>query len=263
VEAHYTYLTPFIESPEWQKFTVASGLGLILVLLGVLLTRRLKSPAGMDSAIIPAKKCTTFGFFDLAIELWIKFQDSILGKENRKYLPFTASVFFFLLFSNLLGLVPGMPAVTTTVWINVGMAIVVFAVFNMEGVKANGLWNYIKHFMGPVWWLIWLIFPLEILSTLLRVLTLNLRLYWNISADHIVLGIFHDLTITNWLPLPVIFYAMGTFVAFMQAFVFSLLSMVYILLATQHEEGHHEEDAAHGHHAGDSHHVEQTGAAAH
>jgi F-type H+-transporting ATPase subunit a len=89
-----------------------------------------------------------------------------------------------------------------------------------------------------VWWLAFLIFPLEILGTFLRILTLNLRLYWNISADHIVLGLFTDLVPVV---VPVIFLALGTFVCFMQAFVPTILTMIYILLATQHEEGeeHH------------------------
>ena len=149
-------------------------------------------------------------------------------------MPFTASLFLFLLAANLLGLVPGMPAITTTVWVNVGMALVVFLYFNYLGIKEHGLLSYLKHFCGPVWLLAWFIFPLEIFSTCLRVLTLNLRLYWNINADHEVLNIF-----TNLIgPFAAPFYVMGVFVCFMQAFIFTTLTMVYILLATQHEEGH-------------------------
>jgi len=232
MSAHFTYLSPLIEDPNTQKLVTALGLSALLIFLGASLTSRLKKTNGIEENIIPAQKFSLFGFFDLIMEAFVAHQDSILGKENRKYLPFTASLFFFVLASNLIGLVPGIPAITTTVWINVGMAILVFVYFNYEGIKAQGLWGYLKHFCGPVWWLAVLILPIEIFSTCLRILTLNLRLYWNISADHVVLETFTDMLGVGAVP----FYLMGTFVSFMQAFIFTTLTMVYILLATQHEE---------------------------
>ena len=165
----------------------------------------------------------------------MKFHDGIMGKCGRRYLPLTFSVFVFIFFSNVVGLIPGVPAVTTSIWINLGMAVVVFVSFNAYGIKENGLWGYLKHFGGPMAILAPVVFPLEVFSTTLRVLTLNLRLYWNITADHLVLEIMTDLT---KLIVPVFFYVMGTFVSFMQAFVFTMLTMIYILLATEHEEGH-------------------------
>ena len=174
--------------------------------------------------------------FDFFMEAFVSYHDSVLGKHNRKHVPFTGSIFFFLLFANLLGLVPGMAAATTTVWVNVAIALTVFCYFNYWGIKEHGFWNYIKHFGGgtPLW-IAWFIFVVEIVSTCMRVLTLNLRLYWNISADHLVLGAFTEMT---KLVIPCAFYALGTFVSFMQAFVFATLTMIYILLATQHEEAH-------------------------
>ena len=113
------------------------------------------------------------------------------------------------------------------------MALVVFLLFNWAGVREQGVLSYLKHFCGPVIFVAPLVFPLEILSTCLRILTLNMRLYWNISADHLVLATFTDLT---KYVVPVAFYAMGAFVCFMQAFVFGTLTMIYILFAVQHEE---------------------------
>ncbi|MBX7138026.1 MAG: F0F1 ATP synthase subunit A [Oligoflexia bacterium] len=231
----FTYLTPVIPDPNWQKFVVGAALCGVLVLTGKLLTVRLATDKGFEGAVIPDKKLTPFGFFDFFIEAFLAHHDSVLGKENRKYVPLTGSLFIFILFANLLGLVPGMPAITTTVWINVGMALLVFIYFNYLGIKEQGLINYLKHFCGPVWWLAFLILPIELLSTCLRILTLNLRLYWNISADHMVLEAFTGMIGIGAVP----FYVMGTFVSFMQAFIFTTLTMVYILLATQHEE--HEE----------------------
>ena len=232
--AHYTYLQHIVENPDWQKFISAIVLGGAMIGIGSVLTKRLATADGVKQSVIPSEKLSVFGFVDFAFEKWVLFQDSILGKEYREHAPFTATLFFFILFANLLGLVPGIPAITTSVWINVGMALVVFWYFNSQGVKAHGVVGYLKHFAGPLWWLAWLIFPLEILSTTLRILTLNLRLYWNINADHIVLGVFTELVPFI---VPVVFFALGTFVAFMQAFVFSLLTMVYIQLASHHEEG--------------------------
>lgn len=233
--AHYNFFQSVSHDENTQKLILAGLIAFALVILGKLLSNRLKTHAMQDSAVIPEEKISIFGFFDFFVESFIKFQDSILGKENRHYATFTGSIFIFLLFCNLMGLVPGMPAVTTTVWINVGLAFCVFVFFNLQGIKENGIGGYLKHFCGPVIWLAPVIFPLEILSTVLRLLTLNLRLYWNITADHTVLGAFTDLTKVL---VPVLFYAMGTFVAFMQSFVFTTLTMIYILLAVQHEESH-------------------------
>jgi F-type H+-transporting ATPase subunit a len=237
--AHYTFLGQIIHGPgegaDWEKFVTAILLSSALVYLGKKASAPVKAQ-GPEALIVPSEKIGLTGFFDFFVEKFVAFQDSILGKENREFLPLTGSVFLFIFAANLLGLVPGVAAVTTTVWVNVGVALVVFTAFNYYGVRANGVGGYFKHLLGPIWWLAPAFFCVELISILLRILTLNLRLYWNISADHILLGIMTDLTKVG---VPVVFYAMGTFVAFMQAFVFTILTMIYILLAVQHEEEHH------------------------
>lgn len=240
MQSHFTYLSYFIESPDWQKFVMALILGGALAWFAKSSSAKLAA-AGAENLIVPAAKPSAFGVFDFFLEAFVAFHDSILGKENRRYVPFCGSLFLFVLLANFLGLVPGMPAITTTVWVNVGLALVVFFVFNAQGVKAHGIKGYLKHFCGPILWLAPLMFPLEIFSTALRILTLNLRLYWNISADHILLGVITDLAPG----VPIIFYVMGTLVCFMQALVFTLLTMIYILIATSHEE---EGADGHGHH---------------
>ncbi|MCI5065195.1 F0F1 ATP synthase subunit A [bacterium] len=251
MEGHYTYFDHIIPqfqdgavvefAADHQKGIAAIVIALVLVVVGKVcvqqrVTASASLPAGDPNAkVIPGKKPSFFGFLDFLMESFVYYHDSVAGKENRKYAPFTASIFFFVFFLNLLGLIPGMPAATTTVWLNVAMALIVFIYFNVEGMKEHGVVNYLKHFAGPLWWLAPLMFCIEIISVCLRVLTLNLRLYWNITADHMVLGIFSDL-----LP-PVLaspFYILGLFVSFMQAFVFATLTMIYIVLATQHEEDH-------------------------
>ncbi|MBN8547688.1 MAG: F0F1 ATP synthase subunit A [Deltaproteobacteria bacterium] len=244
MEAHYNYLQHVIgpsvpHADEWQKFVTAVLLALGLIAISKIATSRLRangavSEVAVKNALVPDAKMNLFGFFDYFIEAFVKFHDSVLGHQGRKYLPFTGTLFIFILASNFIGLIPGVPALTTTVWVNVGLAIVVFIFFNTLGVKEHGVIGYLKHFAQPLF-LAPFLFPLEIFSTVLRVLTLNLRLYWNISADHLVLGIFTGM-LGPILPVPL--YILGTFVCFMQAFIFTTLTMVYILLATQHEEEH-------------------------
>ena len=234
--AHYTYLQSIIPDPNWQKLVLAGALGLSMIVLGKKATAGLKTAEGIDDNIVPARKPTLTGVFDLLVESFIAFHDSTLGKENRRFVPLCGTLFFFILFSNLLGLIPGVPAIATTVWINVALAVVVYISFNFYGIREQGIVSYLKHMAGPMMAVAVLIFPVEVLSHLLRILTLNLRLYWNITADHLVLGVFTDLV---W-GIPILFYAMGTFVAFMQAFVFTILTMIYIQMGVSHEEeGHH------------------------
>lgn len=232
-------------APEIERFAFGVLLAGGLVLLGKALSSKVMLPAGNSMTavgenasavgIIPSKKLSLAGIADAFLELFTKIYDSFLGDPERRHLSFVFSIFVFLLFSNLLGLVPGMPAITNTVWVNVGLALVVFIYFNVQGIKENGLAGYLKHFCGPFWWLAPFFFAIEILSTCLRVLTLNLRLYWNIKADHMVLDVFTDLL---GFGVPVVFYLLGTFVCLMQAFIFTALTMVYILLATQHGDEH-------------------------
>lgn len=240
--AHYTYFNALTHDADVQKTVLALTVASALLLIGGLAASRVRSPEGIKKHIIPSNVSTT-SIFDFIISAFLNYHDSIAGARNRRYASLSATVFLFVLISNLLGLIPGMPAITTSVWVNVGMAIVVFLSFNYYGIRSHGFWRYIKHFAGPdsltgfLRLLSLLIFPLEILSTCLRILTLNLRLYWNITADHVVLGVFTDLT---KYVVPVLFYGLGTFVSFMQAFVFATLTMVYIFLAVDHgEEEHH------------------------
>ena len=240
MENHYTYFHSLgLTDANHQKIATAIAVGMALIFIGAGCAKALsrkRNRLGTQDGVIPDAKITTAGVADFFVESLVAFQDSILGKENRKYLPITATVFLYVFVLNVLGLIPGIPAATTSVWTTVPVALFIFLSFNYYGIKEQGLVHYIKHFAGPVWWLAVLIFPLEVFGTFLRILTLNLRLYWNISADHMVLGTF-----TGLVPylIPVIFYALGTFVCFMQAFVPTVLTMIYIMLATQHEEGEH------------------------
>jgi F-type H+-transporting ATPase subunit a len=234
---HYTYISSVISDPDLQKMATAGVVAAGICGVGLFTGSRFRTSRDVDNAVVPSALVRPANVVEFLIESFVKFHDSVLGKENRRFVTFSASVFFFILTANLVGLIPGMAAATTTVGVTVGLALASFLYFNLQGIREHGIVHYLLHFAGPVWWLAWFIFPLEIFSTLLRILTLNLRLYWNIQADHMVLGILTELLGFGAVPA----YIIGTFVSFMQAFVFTVLTMVYILLATQHGEDDHAE----------------------
>ena len=237
VSAGYSLLQNVTQDVEFQKLIVTAGVLATFFAVIVTAASKIRTVAQRKEYIVP-KKFSVTALFDTGIEMLVGLHDSIAGRQNRKYASLSITMFFSIFLLNIIGLVPGMSSPTTTVSTTVSFALVVFLTFNFYGIREQGLWTYLKHFAGPVWWLAPLLFPLEILSTVLRILTLNLRLYWNITADHIVLGVFTNLT---KYVIPVIFYGLGTFVCFMQAFVFTILTMVDIFLAVDHgaEEEHH------------------------
>ena len=233
MQGHYTFIGELIKSEDLQKFLTAAAIGLSLVAIGVYVHRKLRTPQQRAQHLVP-RRFTLLSFLDFTIESFLRYHDEIVGPEYRKYASFSGSIFIFLLLCNYIGVIPGMAAPTTSVWVNLGVAVVVFIYFNYLGVRHNGLVGYLRHFAGPILPLAVLIFPVEVFSTVLRVFTLNLRLYWNITADHIVMATF-----TGLAPLiGIVAYILAMFVAFMQAFIFTTLTMVYIQLAVQHEEEH-------------------------
>lgn len=185
-----------------------------------------------DGGLVPEAKLTYRNFFDILAEALYKWTASVLGEhEAARYLPIIGSLFLFIFASNILGLIPGFLPPTENLNTTTAIGLFVFVYYNYVGLKANGL-SYLKHFLGPVWWLAPLMLVIELASHLFRPLTLGLRLRGNIMGDHLVLSVFSDLV--PYL-LPVVFYGLGVFVAFIQAFVFCLLTMVYISLATAHD----------------------------
>jgi F-type H+-transporting ATPase subunit a len=165
----------------------------------------------------------------------LKFLDDIIGPRGREFLPLIGTLGFFILFSNLLGLVPGFLPPTDNLNTTVACALVVFIATHYYGFKAHGV-KYIKHFLGPVPLLSPLFFIIEVISHLARVLSLSMRLFGNIMADHMLLS----LTLMAPLILPLFLSPLsmflGVFVSVIQTFIFILLSMIYISLAIEETE---------------------------
>ena len=158
--------------------------------------------------------------------------DEIIGHDGRRFVPFLSAIFLFILVNNLLGLIPGFESPTAVVYVPLGCAVVAFIYYNFHGIREQGPIGYIKHFLGPIWWLSWLMFPLEIISHLARIMSLTVRLYANMFAGDTVTLVFFSLVPIG---IPVIFLFLHLGVSFLQAYIFTLLATIYLSGAVAHE----------------------------
>lgn len=157
--------------------------------------------------------------------------ESIIGHGFESFTGYLTALFLFILVSNLLGLIPGLESPTANVVVPLGFALVTFIYYHFHGIRSNGF-GYIKQFLGPVWWISWLLFPIEIISHLARVLSLTVRLYANMFAGDLLTLVFFSLVPVG---IPLIFLFLHVGVAAIQAYVFMLLAMIYLSLAVAHD----------------------------
>jgi F-type H+-transporting ATPase subunit a len=186
-----------------------------------------------DRGVVPPRKFTFRHMFELLAESLYGFVEGAMGEaQARRFYPLIGALFIFILFANLFALIPGFTAPTDSLKTNVGIAILVFLLTHYYGVKEHGA-AYFKHFLGPVPALIPLMLPIELISHLVRPVSLSLRLMGNMLADHKVVMSFFAL-VPIVVPLP--FMLLGLLVCLIQALVFTTLAMVYISMAMEHEE---------------------------
>ncbi len=223
----------------------------LLGLLTLIASRRLEMvPRGVQN------------FMEIVLEQFLTLIDDVLGHEGRRYFPLLATLGLFIVTSNLMGLVPGLIAPTANLNTTAACALIVFFTYHWIGIRRQGIGAYARHFMGPVVWLAWLMVPIEIVSHLARPLSLSLRLFGNMTGGHILLAVFFFLMgfdgMLGWaltgslggvlLGAPaalimVVFtvgflYPLKILVAFLQAFIFVMLSMLYIAGAIEEAEHH-------------------------
>ncbi len=181
-----------------------------------------------QAAVIPTGRFSVRGVFEVFTEYIGGLSEQVIGHHGRAFAPYFTAIFTYILFNNLIGLIPGMTPATENFNTTFAFGVFSFLAYNFIGLKHGGL-GYLKHFLGPVIWLAPLMLAIELLSHFLRPLTLGLRLANVMTGDHTVLTVFLGLFPVG----PAIpFYAMGLLVSTIQAFVFTLLSMVYVALAT-------------------------------
>jgi F-type H+-transporting ATPase subunit a len=157
--------------------------------------------------------------------------DSIIGHGAQRYVMFTTCVLMFVLTSNLLGMVPGLLAPTSVATVPLGVALLCFFYYHFHGVRENGV-GYLKQFVGPIWWISWMMLPIELISHFARVLSLTVRLYANMFAGEMVTLVFFSLVPIG---IPIVFMGLHLGVALIQAYIFMLLTMIYVSQAVAHD----------------------------
>lgn len=202
-----------------------------LLFCGVIVKKAFSNRA---SRILPTEKASLSNLFEIGVGSILKLMEDIMGDRARQFFPLIGSIFIFIFISNVIGLIPGFVSPTGNINTNFAISLTVFLYYNFIGIKTQGVKSYLHHLMGPIIWLAPLMFVIELIGHLARPMSLAVRLYGNMTGDHMVLQIFSGLTPYV---VPVIFLGLGLFVCFIQAFVFSLLTIIYISLATEVE--HH------------------------
>ncbi len=192
----------------------------VLIILGLIATRGV--------SMIPTKAQNVFEVIISGIE---EFMVTVTGEEGRWLFPLAGTVFLYIAISNLVGLIPGFYPPTASLNTTLSCALTVVIFTHVLGVMYHGP-SYIKHFLGPVWWMVPIIFPIEIIGHLARILSLSFRLFGNMMGHELVLTILFLLAGAFFAPLPIM--ALGIFVALVQAFVFFLLSIMYFAGAMEH-----------------------------
>jgi F-type H+-transporting ATPase subunit a len=158
--------------------------------------------------------------------------DSIIGHGSQRYVLFATCVLLFVLSSNLLGMVPGFIAPTSIATVPLGVALLCWFYYHYHGLREQGLVGYVKQFLGPVWWISPMMLPIEIISHLARILSLTVRLFANMFAGEMVTLVFFSLIPIG---IPLVFMALHLGVAVIQAYIFMLLTMIYVSQAVAHD----------------------------
>ena len=200
------------------EFLVASGLIAFFLLIRFTLSVEKPNPAQQIAEMIHEFTGTN--------------ASQIIGHNYERFQAFTTCVFLFIVINNLLGLIPGIVTPTSAPVVPLGIALCTFFYYHFYGFKEQGFVGYMHHFAGPIWWLWWLLFPIEIVSHCARVMSLTIRLYANMFASDLVTLVFFSLVPIG---VPVIFLGLHAGVSLIQAYVFMLLSMIYLSVAVAHE----------------------------
>jgi F-type H+-transporting ATPase subunit a len=229
MEHHYYFLTEILGAlglghfaHEYQHVVYSWLVMLILVIGALLLGRGLRLLPGRGQNIL-----------EMVVGSLEDFMVEITGPEGRAFFPFIATIFLYILISNLIGLIPGFFSPTANINTTLSLALCTFVLTHAIGIKFHGV-KYIKHFFGPIWVLAPLMFVIEMIGHLARVMSLTVRLFGNIFGKEKVLGILFALAGLYLAPLPILF--LGILVSFIQAVVFMLLSIIYFTGAM--EEAH-------------------------
>jgi len=213
--------------PAYAGHPITNAFAMELILVGLLLVYFIAVRVSLD-----VERPGTFQQIAEISQGFVSDQsESIIGHGYERFVSYVTALGLFILLSNLVGLVPGLKSPTADVVVPLGFALTTFFYYHYQGIRANGF-SYIKQFLGPVWWLSWLLFPIEVISHFARVLSLTVRLYANMFAGDLL-----GLVAFSLIPIgiPILPLGLHFFVAIIQAYVFMLLAMIYLSLAVAHD----------------------------
>ena len=231
-EAAFGQYTPENAIP-W--YTVMFVIACILSVLIILVLRR------KLSAEEPGYGQQTLELSVLAVRDML---EDIVGPHGLKYFPVVMTFAVLILVSNLMGLFPLFVSPTSATSVTFALGLSSFLYYNYIGIKENGIFGHLKHFAGPIWWIAWLIFPIELISNLIRPFSLGIRLFGNMFADEKVMDTIAHLAPPYTYPAPILLMPLSVFVALIQTFVFVLLSQLYL---SEVSHPPHDSHAEHGH----------------
>jgi F-type H+-transporting ATPase subunit a len=239
-----------IPSP-YMLFGNAVVVAILMICLAKAFKRRQAVPSGWGN------------FGEYLVESMINFTTGIIGPGGEKYVPLVGTLFFFILLGNLLGQIPGFHSPTANLSTTLALGLIVFVYVQYVGIRSNGIGGYLKHFAGPMLPIAPLLFPIEVISELVKPFTLAMRLFGNIFGEDTVVVVLATLAVTmmpkplnHILPFQLPILILGLLTAFVQALVFSLLTCIYLSLQSHHDSEHDGQHHAPGHgHSG----IEESG----
>lgn len=215
----------------WAPLVGSLFATLLLVVIGLVFSARVNSLLAANGDLTPEAGFSLRTVVEMVMEFLHGLCRESLGSHWKEHLTLISGLFWFILIANLTGLVPGFPPPTANMGVNFSLGIIVFLVYNYAGIREHGA-GYIKHFLGPVMWIAPLIFVVEMISHLVRPISLSMRLLINIFADHLILGVATGIT---WLVVPAAMLFFGLLVCVVQSYVFALLTATYVSMATSHD----------------------------
>lgn len=232
MEGIFTYLGAIFGHGQ---MLFVSHLVLVAILILVVARMAMKSLRAVPTGTQNVLEAFLFGVISMGKD--------VVGEENaRKYLPLVATIGLFVLFNNLIGIIPGFESPTSNINVTLTLALVVFVYYNYQGIKKQGAFTYFKNFvhlgeMNPVakFLMSLLMYPIEVVSHLSRIVSLSFRLFGNIKGDDLFLWVL--LMLVPWI-IPITPLVLLTFMAFLQTFVFMILTYVYLAGAIAVDEGH-------------------------
>ncbi len=219
-------------------FQAAFVAAALLVAAGFAVRRQL---AAANGGVIPDEGVTLRNMIEIVIESIDNLARDVIGEDHRRFMPLVGTIFVFILVSNFMGMVPGLGGATSDINTTVAWGIISFVFYNYVGIQKHGLPKYMTQLMGPSFFdatifgkkihmrlMAWFFFPIEFILHWARIATLAIRLLANMFADHQVVAVWIGLVP---FAIPAVFMGLGMVVAVIQAFVFSLLTMIYIRMA--------------------------------